>query len=170
MNDYNPKIYVACLSAYNSGKLHGVWIDALQDVDAIQDAINDMLANSPEVDAEEWAIHGYDDFGTLSLGEYPGIDAVQELAFFLKKYGEEVGEAVYAYAYDLDKAKRIVEDCYCGEYRSEKDYAEELYNDIYEIPNHLAPYICYESIARDLFISDYFSVGSQNGIHVFRYQ
>ena len=40
------RIYVADLAAYNNGKLHGVWIDATQDLDAIQDQINAMLADS----------------------------------------------------------------------------------------------------------------------------
>jgi Antirestriction protein (ArdA) len=25
-----PRIYVACLAAYNNGYLHGAWIDAIQ--------------------------------------------------------------------------------------------------------------------------------------------
>ena len=39
------RIYVACLAAYNNGKLHGVWIDATDDIDDIQDQINDMLGS-----------------------------------------------------------------------------------------------------------------------------
>ena len=31
-DDITPKIYVACLAAYNNGHLHGEWIDATQDV------------------------------------------------------------------------------------------------------------------------------------------
>jgi len=31
-----PRIYVACLAAYNAGKLHGEWIDADQDAEAIR--------------------------------------------------------------------------------------------------------------------------------------
>jgi hypothetical protein len=27
-----PQIYVACLAAYNNGRLHGVWIDAVRHV------------------------------------------------------------------------------------------------------------------------------------------
>ena len=30
-----PKIYVACLAAYNNGFLHGQWIDANQETEAI---------------------------------------------------------------------------------------------------------------------------------------
>jgi antirestriction protein len=52
-----PRIYVACLSAYNNGHLHGWWIDADQEPDALWLDIEEMLADSPMDDAEEWAIH-----------------------------------------------------------------------------------------------------------------
>jgi antirestriction protein len=41
-----PKIYVACLAAYNAGYLHGDWIDADQDADDIYQEIRDMLSRS----------------------------------------------------------------------------------------------------------------------------
>jgi len=40
-----PRIYVACLAAYNSGKLHGEWIDASQTAEDIH-AI--LPINTPE--------------------------------------------------------------------------------------------------------------------------
>ena len=42
------RIYVACLAAYNSGHLHGQWIDADQSADDIQEEVNAMLASSPK--------------------------------------------------------------------------------------------------------------------------
>ena len=59
------RIYVADLAAYNNGKLHGVWIDATQNLEDIQDQINAMLAESPEGFAEEYAIHDYEGFWWL---------------------------------------------------------------------------------------------------------
>lgn len=49
-------IYVACLAAYNSGYLHGAWIDANQDVTGICRDVQIMLSESPIENAEEWAI------------------------------------------------------------------------------------------------------------------
>lgn len=43
------RIYVACLAAYNSGRLHGEWIDCDgKDESDIWNEINAMLAQSPE--------------------------------------------------------------------------------------------------------------------------
>lgn len=52
-----PRIYVACLAAYNNGRLHGCWIDTT-DPHEVWQQVREMLAASPEPDAEEWAIHG----------------------------------------------------------------------------------------------------------------
>ncbi|WP_435656012.1 antirestriction protein ArdA [Brucella pituitosa] len=43
----HSRIYVACLTAYNDGYLHGAWIDADQDPDQIKDEIAAMLVRSP---------------------------------------------------------------------------------------------------------------------------
>ena len=66
-----PRIYVACLAAYNGGRLHGEWIDADQSADDIGEAIKQMLSRSPEPCAEEWAIHDHENFQGIELGECP---------------------------------------------------------------------------------------------------
>ncbi len=72
------QIYVACLAAYNAGRLHGVWIDATPDADAMAAEIAAMLAASPVPDAEEYAVHDYDGFP--DMGEYPSMDDIAETA------------------------------------------------------------------------------------------
>lgn len=52
-----PRIYVASLSDYNNGLLHGEWIDAGQEPDEIHEQVQAMLAESESPGAEEWAIH-----------------------------------------------------------------------------------------------------------------
>ncbi len=75
-----PRIYVACLAAYNNGYLHGTWIEANQEAEAIQQEIKDMLSKSPIARAEEWAIHDYEGFCGLRIGEYEDIAKVAEMA------------------------------------------------------------------------------------------
>lgn len=59
-----PLIYVASLADYNNGRLHGVWIRADSDPEAIGLAIQAMLAASPEPRAEEWAVHASEGIDT----------------------------------------------------------------------------------------------------------
>ncbi len=82
-----PRIYVASLADYNSGRLHGRWIDAGQSAEAIREQIAEMLAESKEPIAEEWAIHDYEGFGDLGLSEWQDIDKVAEVAFLIGEHG-----------------------------------------------------------------------------------
>ena len=63
------RIYVTDLAAYNNGILHGVWIDACDDSETIKEQINEMLASSPEKDAEDLA--DYAEELTTSTSEVP---------------------------------------------------------------------------------------------------
>lgn len=169
MQELHPRIYVACLAAYNNGQLHGAWIDADQSADAIHDEIRAMLASSPIPGAEEWAIHDYEDFGGIQLAEYEGIDRVAEIAALLAEYGEPFG-AWADYCGDAVSAKEF-RDAYRGEYESEEVYAEELVDDtgiLAEVPENLRYYFDYGRFARDLFMSDMHSVRSGHGtVYVF---
>ena len=162
-----PKIYVACLAAYNNGILHGQWIDANQSAEAIHAQIQDMLGSSPTLGAEEWAIHDYEGFEGLRLSEYEDIAKVSEIAGFIQEYGE--AWALYADHVGLEYAtKEGFEEAYSGEWDSEANFAEELAWDTMEIPKHLGFYIDFGKFARDLFINDYFSADGEGGkVYVF---
>lgn len=162
------RIYVADLAAYNSGYLHGVWIDATLDIDDIQDAINAMLNQSPVADAEEYAIHDYEGFDGYNLAEYAGIDTAHEVACFIEEF-PDFGGALLNHCGDIDEARRMAEENYCGCYSSLADYAQELTEETAEIPQHLAPYIDYERMARDMEMGgDLFTLetGTER-VHVF---
>ena len=75
-----PRIYAACLSAYNNGQLHGCWIRAAQDPDLIYDQIHQMLAASPSPQAEEWAIHDYEGFAPHKIDETEDITTLARIA------------------------------------------------------------------------------------------
>ncbi|MBL4616596.1 MAG: antirestriction protein ArdA [Robiginitomaculum sp.] len=161
------RIYVACLAAYNSGILHGTWIDADQDASAIRAEIRTMLATSPETQAEEWAIHDYEGFEGAPIAEYQGIDSVAEIATFIAENGE-LGGKLLAHFHSLEYARDTLEDHYVGEYRSLSDYAQEITEETTQIPESLQFYIDYEAMARDLEINDVFTIETGfEEIHVF---
>lgn len=163
-----PRIYVACLAAYNSGILHGRWIDAAQDIDALWCDIRAMLSESPEPGAEEWAIHDYEGFGDIRLSEYEGIARVHAIAGFIGEHGS-LGAHVLSYcAGDLEEAGSAMEN-YMGCYESLSDYAAELTEQSVSIPASLVHYIDYDKMAHDMEISgELFTVSTHwSEVHVF---
>lgn len=124
------RIYVADLAEYNNGVLHGVWIDATQELNAIQDQINEMLKASPiEEEAEEYAIHDFEGFGNYSVGEYSGIEELREVACFIEEYSEIGSDVLAHFGDDLEDAQKAIEENYSGCYSSLADYAQELTED-----------------------------------------
>jgi len=173
INTIEPKIYVACLAAYNNGILHGAWVN-VEYYDQVQDEINKILESSPIPNAEEWAIHDYEDFGGYEVREYDDIEHLCELSELLQEHGEIVGALLSHFCGNIDECKEAIENNYAGHYDSEQDFAQELFDEIYlhEVPESIRYYIDYEAFCRDLFIGDYFSlhVRGESGVHVFSAQ
>lgn len=170
-NDLEPRIYVACLAAYNSGYLHGRWIDAAQSEDDILQAVSEMLAASPVEDAEEWAIHDYDNFGGVRLSEWESFAAVSEQAFFLVEHGE-VGALALNHYDDVGAACTALTEYYQGQWNSVADYAMYLTEEIVmlgNIPENICFYIDYEAMADDmLYRDDIFTLADEAGyLHIF---
>lgn len=163
------RIYVADLAAYNNGKLHGAWIDANEELDVIRKQVSQMLAESPEGFAEEYAIHDYEGFGGYALGEYAGLEAAHEIACFIQEYPNFGGELLNNFGGDLEEARAAAEENYCGCYKSLADYAQELTEDTTQIPESLAYYIDYERMGRDIELNgDVYTIEtSYEEIHIF---
>jgi len=163
------KIYVADLAAYNAGHLHGVWIDACSDIDNIWKQVKTMLAESPVEGSEEFSIHAFEGFDGYQISEHEGIEAAHETACFIEEFPDFAGELLNNFGGDLDEARSMAEDNYCGCYSSIADYAQELTEETGDIPQHLEHYVDYERMARDMEMSgDIFTIetGYQE-VHIF---
>lgn len=168
-NTTKPRIYVACLAAYNDGHLHGAWIDANQDAWAIYDDVKAILLASPIPNAEEFAIHDYEGFGDVRIEEYTGLDRVSEIAGFIAEHGE-IGAALLShFSGDLDEAREAMRDRYMGEFASLADYVQDLTEETTTVPHALRYYIDYKAMARDAEINgDLFGVSTSfDVVHVF---
>jgi len=167
-----PRIYVASLSDYNAGRLHGAWIDAAQDDDDLQSDIDQMLADSPEPIAEEWAIRDYENFGDLRLGEYESLGLVSRIARGIVEYGPAFAAWVDVVDRDDERLDQF-EEAYHGEWDSMEQFAESLIDDLGLlrdlddiIPETLRGYVDvdFDALGRDLELSgDYDSRGTPNG-------
>lgn len=164
-----PRIYVACLAAYNDGILHGAWIDADQDAWAIYDGIAAMLKASPVAAAEEWAIHDHEGFEGVALSEYEGIDRVAEIAAFITRHGKVGADLIAYYGGDVAEAREAAENRYLGSYASLADYVQDLTEECTTIPDALRCYIDWQAMARDAEMSgDVLTIQTAHDeIHVF---
>jgi antirestriction protein len=164
-----PKIYVACLAAYNNGKLHGSWIEANQEASGIYQAIAEMLQASPIPSAEEWAIHDYEGFGSLRLHEWEAIERVAQWANFITEHGE-LGCALLAhYSGSVDAARDTLADQYLGCYANVEEYVQEVTEESGIVPEHLAYYINYEAMACDILLNgDVFTITLGSQVHIFQ--
>lgn len=189
-NGDSPRIYVRCLSAYNSGFLHGLWIDATKHPSDIQDDINFMLSWSPVAHitpCEEWAIHCYEGFGCYHLSAYEDLEIVSGIAKAIKIHGEvlaaylccEYPDHVDMKDKDWDELVEEFQLAYVGHFESEKHFAltseevEEIYN--FKALQREFPFwannIDWEGVAIDLFCSNYYYTKATTegyGIYVFR--
>jgi antirestriction protein len=152
-----PRIYVASLSDYNAGRLHGAWIDAAQEPEQIENEIAWMLKQSPEPIAEEWAIHDHDGFGGVQLSEYEPIQRVSRIARGILEHGTAFAAWVN-HSDDDERALQSFEDCYLGAWPSRREFAEETLSDLgfdklieEHVPDHFVPYVRFDA---DAYIRD----------------
>lgn len=169
-----PRIYAASLSDYNAGRLHGAWIDCDQDHDDIAEKISEMLAESKEGVAEEWAIHDTSGWGPVHLSEYESLEDVARLGTGIATHGMAFAHlAAHLDTNDWSQLDRF-EELYLGEWDSAEDYAanllEDLGIDIDEIgPEMLQPYIRVdlEAFARDLSYDLVIADADDGHVHIF---
>jgi antirestriction protein len=164
------RIYVACLAAYNNGKLHGAWIDANQDEDAILEEVQTMLKASPEPMAEEWAIHDFEGFYPYSLSEHESFEDVSAMAKLIAEHGEIAGYVLDNFGGNIEESKNALENCYRGQHTEAAHFAQEDFEESgIEIPDALKYYIDWESKAQDMEINgEIFTIEVRYGeVHVF---
>ena|SRR5579862_158535 len=173
-----PRIYVASLSDYNAGRLHGRWIDAAQDDDSLWAEVESMLKASAEPIAEEWAIHDYEGFGPLRLGEYDDLRTVAKVSRGIAEHGPAYAHwAAIIGIHDPDELDRF-EEVFLGHAESVEAYAEQLLDDLgyteevveRSLPEFLQPYVRLdiEGFARDLELSgDITTSEGDGGVYVF---
>lgn len=167
------RFYAACLAAYNNGKLHGRWIDASSDEDAMMNEIKDMLAKSPEPDAEEWAIHDTEGLPS-SIGEYSGLKPIAEYAELAEDFHEIDEEDLREIVSDFESitaAREALTDRYNGIYATFQDYADEFADEMMaaescQKESYASRYFDYEAHARDLQM-DMRTIDIPSGVAVF---
>ena len=162
MNDYkegNPAVYVGTYSKYNDGNLFGMWVDLVKcgDYDTFMEVCHNLHADEedPELMYQDYECFpkawysesGIDEDTFDKIIEYAELDEDDREAFeeFTDSFGND--------SFDSFKER------YMGKWDSEKDFAEHIVNECYNLDDmmgHLASYFDYDAYARDLFIDDFY--------------
>lgn len=187
-----PRIWIGCLAAYNSGHLHGEWVDAAVDEDEIWEAQKRVLKTSPVPGAEEHFIADYEGFGDYRVGEYDGLATVAKVARLIDEHGEAFGHWLSNGSVDpTDEDEHDLEEgfreAYAGHWQSEREYAENLVDDIglpgvgfvykptgrwstdYEVcTDDLSSLLDWDAVTRATMEGGWSADASDGGVHVFR--
>jgi len=149
------KIYAANLAEYNSGRMVGDWITPTdhETFDDFNKAIKKATKNADEV-----AIHDYEDLPSWSFGEYPNMKKLYNFCHAAKDSHIELN-AIMAYAdnfHDSLNNNDLIQDAendYVGVFDNFKEYAEQYCYDVGDwqsIPQHLQYYFDMKSYSDDL--------------------
>lgn len=166
------KVYITDLSAYNIGRLVGRWVELPHDNLDIE--IRAILQEGQQIckdhlPHEEWFITDFEweDDGmakAYNVGEYSDVyhlNIIAEELSTLSDFEQLQVQFLLYEGYDFDYAIRNYGDVTVYDYRSSssfKDVYELLAEDLVEegcfgeIPVHLANYIDYSAIGRDLSV------------------
>jgi antirestriction protein len=144
----SPKIWIASLSDYNAGHLHGGWIEADGDAEDIWAGVNEVLRTSNMPGAEEWAIFDYEGFGPARLSEYESVERVSRLGRGIDEHGEAFAAFANFLGQDEDELLDRFEESYLGRWESLTAYAEDYMesfgiNDLLDkhVPEALRDYV-----------------------------
>lgn len=174
----DPRIWIASLSDYNAGRLHGEWVDAAVEADELRAAAQRVLDSSPDPGAEEWAIFDYDNFGAYKPGEYEDLATVAAIARGIEKHG--FAFATWAEISDSHVSDLEVEfeDAFIGHFDSKDLFVDSILDDFdieetlwKALPAWLASHISIDrdGIARDMQAGDlHIEDAPEGGIYVFR--
>ena len=151
-------VYVGTYAKYSQRRIYGDWLN-ISDYDSLED----FLEACRELhDDEDKPVFMFQDWVNIpdeliSEGELsPAIFELEkwEVAPFLV-WLKEYSDCKYLKC-DLKNFLETFRDQFCGEWKSERAYAEQLFDEsYYEIPKFVRDYIDFDALARDLFRCDH---------------
>jgi antirestriction protein len=170
-----PRIYVASLSDYNAGRLHGVWLEATE-LRRVRSGVAAMLTASPGGNAEEYAIHDFEGFSRYLPSEFADLGLVCAIGATIVEHGtvftaycEHVG-----FPTQTSSVSTLVTgftESYQGAYESLETWAEQHLEEtglLQPVPDWLRGYLDIESWADDAELNgDVFAVEFEGKLHVF---
>ena len=164
-------VYIGTYAKYNAGSLYGKWLTA-EDFDSKEEFLTEAVSIHKDERDPELMFQDFEDIPSSLIGE----SWISENLWRLIEVGEHEKESFMLFVenmgYDLDDFDKVYEDfqeSYAGNWNENcsdprLNFAENLFDEVYEVPENIQPYIDYEKFSNDLFLTDYWEVDG----HVFR--
>jgi antirestriction protein len=157
------RIYVGTYAKYNDGSIEGKWFDLsyFSDKDEFYKACAELHADesAPKYMFQDWEYIPDELIGKSWLSDnfFDIRDAMDDLSedeqkAFLVWFYHGLHDLSTEDANDLISSFR---DDFQGKYNDEEDYAYDIVEECYELPEFAKTYFDYEKFARDLFMGDY---------------
>lgn len=163
-----PRVWIGCLAAYNAGSLHGEWVDVEGlDADDLNEAIQRVLAASPETGAEEWFFPDHEDLP--GIGEYSSVEDVIASAELVDKYPSVLVSGLLDHGIKLDELGDYLRDRGYGHYKNRAAYAAEHHDAMGTETGPLEAYIDWDAVGRDMLIDGCIEIEAADGIYVVSY-
>lgn len=166
------RIYVGTYAKYNNGSIYGKWLDLsdYSDKEEFYEACHELHDDEPDA---EFMFQDWENIPSSLIGESWLSDNLFEVIEAVSELDENEREAFYVWLndgnrdMDTEDINGLIDsfrDDYRGNYKDEEDYAYEIIEQCYDLPEFALNYFDYEKFARDLFMTDYWF---EDG-HVFR--
>lgn len=158
------RIYVGTYAKYNEGSIFGKWMDLsdYSDSEEFYDACRELHNDEEDL---ELMFQDWEYIPSALIGESWLTNNIFEIIEAVSNLSETQQEAFGVWlnytsrdiaSEDIDDLISSFEDEYQGEYKDEEDFAYDIVEQCYELPEFAKTYFDYEKFARDLFIGDYY--------------
>ncbi len=168
INFSESRVYVGTYAKYNNGSLYGAWLDLADysNKDEFYQACHELHKDEsdPEFMFQEW-----ENIPAGLISEYSISDKIFDIISVACKLSERDQDELFSYldykGIDLESEdiRDLIDDFYDhfqGEYDSEEEYAEQIVDECYDLPDFARTYFDYKAFARDLFMCDYYYDGN----------
>jgi len=168
MDSESPRLYVVCPSASSKGETHGRWIRADCGFVHFEKEVAKLLLESPESDGEEWVIRAYEGFCGAEVGDHDSYFYIAGLGEFIAEHGR-LGAAVYNRSCDVEEARDILKNKYCGKHESAVAWAKQyLAKSLSGPPHDLDLYFNFKLwVEVQFFLGELWTVKIDGMVHVF---
>lgn len=162
-NFHEAQIYVGTYSKYNNGSLFGKWLELSDYIDNedFLEACKKLHADEPD---PEFMFQDWENIPEGLIGECWISENFFALRDTLENETEDTQEAFLVWlnnsnqsidSEDISSLFSQFEDEYRGVYACEEDFAYQMVEDYYNLPEFAKTYFDYEKFARDLFCCDF---------------